>query len=185
MILEHFLLSVSETNCYIVACSETGLAAVIDPGEWNEQLDEFIALQELKLDTILLTHNHHDHTGGIAAVKEKYGAKLAAHHSNNDAEMKLSNGEVFELGSLKIKVLETPGHTEDSMTFVLGCDVFCGDLLFAGSVGGVPDRMSFDQEIAVIREKIIPLGDDMVLHPGHGPASTVHLERLYNPFLIP
>jgi len=184
MILEHFLLNVNETNCYIIACSETQLAAVIDPGEWNEQLEEFITQHELKLDTILLTHNHNDHADGIGQIKEKYGAKLAAHNSNGEADLKLKDEEVFELGSLKIKVLETPGHTEDSLTFVLGYDVFCGDLMFAGSVGGVPDKMTFDQEIASIREKILPLGDDMMLHPGHGPASTVQLERLFNPFLI-
>lgn len=184
MILEHFLLSENETNCYVIACSKTGQAALIDPGEWNSQMADFIRQQELLPRLILITHNHHDHTGGIEAVKSEFDVRVLAHENGCPHDETVKDSQIVELGELKIKVLETPGHTDDSLTFVLGCDVFCGDLLFAGSVGGVPDRMSYDQEISAVREKILPLGDDMVLHPGHGPATTVQLERCFNPFLM-
>jgi glyoxylase-like metal-dependent hydrolase (beta-lactamase superfamily II) len=184
MILEQFLLAGNETNCYVIACSETGFAAVIDPGEWNNQISDFIREQELTPKLILITHNHNDHTGGIEALRGEFDVRVLAHPNGYAHDEGVTDGQIVELGELKIKVLETPGHTDDSVTFVLGCDVFCGDLMFAGSVGGVPDRMSYDQEVSVIRDKILPLGDDMILHPGHGPATTVQLERLFNPFLI-
>lgn len=185
MILEHFLLSVNETNCYIIACSNTGKAAIIDPGEWNDQMADFIKEQDLALNLVLLTHGHGDHTGGIEALKRAMDVEVAAHAGGPSPDRILTEGDLVEVGQIKVKVLETPGHSDDSLSFVVGCDIFCGDLMFAGSIGGTTDRASFDQEIQVIREKILPLGDDMVIHPGHGPATTVQLERLFNPFLIP
>ena len=185
MILEHFLLSVNETNCYIVACSDTGQAAIIDPGEWTEHMADFISEQSLKLKFVLLTHGHGDHMGGVEALKQAMKVKVAAHAKGPSPDRVLGDGDIVKVGQLNLKVLETPGHSDDSLTFAVGCDVFCGDLIFAGSVGGTPDRESFHREIQVIRDKILPLGDDMVLHPGHGPATTVQIERLFNPFLTP
>ena len=185
MILEHFLLSVNETNCYVIACSDTNEAAVIDPGEWNDQISSFLSEHGLDLKLVLITHSHHDHTGGLEALKKEWNVSVAASPGGTSTDRELADGDIVEVGNLRIKVLETPGHTEDSLTFVIGCDVFCGDLMFAGSVGGVSDQESFDREICSIRDKILPLGDDMILHPGHGPATTVQLERIFNPFLIP
>jgi len=185
MILEHFLLSVNETNCYILGCSETNEAAIIDPGEWNSQILEFLEQQELSLKTILLTHNHDDHTGGIDEIRRISNVSVIGHIGGEHNDRSVTEGDIVEIGSLKVKVIETPGHTSDSISFIIGCDVFCGDLIFAGSIGGVSDQDDFDLEVKMIREKIFPLGDDMVLHPGHGPATTVQLERLFNPLLIP
>jgi glyoxylase-like metal-dependent hydrolase (beta-lactamase superfamily II) len=80
MILEHFLLSINETNCYIVACTETGEAAVIDPGEWNDQLAGFLHEQKLSLRWVLITHGHADHTGGLEALKRDYPEPHIAGH---------------------------------------------------------------------------------------------------------
>lgn len=184
MILEHFLLSVNETNCYVLACSDTNQAAIIDPGEWNDQMADFLSQHGLDLRLVLITHAHQDHTGGLDDLKKVLDVPIAGSAGGSSYDRTLADGDIVEVGQLKIKVLETPGHTDDSLTFVVGCDVFCGDLIFAGSVGGVPDNASFDREVSSIRDKILPLGDDMVIHPGHGPATTIQLERLFNPFLI-
>lgn len=185
MILEHFLLSINETNAYVIACSVTRKAALIDPGEWNDEIYNFIFSQKLNLDYALITHSHHDHTGGIDVLRKAISTVcIAAHPDGPSPDLSLTDGDVVEIGNLKAKVHATPGHTEDSLTFVVGNDVFCGDLLFAGSIGGTTDRESFYKEIRSIRQKIIPLGDDMILHPGHGPATTVGIERLFNPFLM-
>jgi glyoxylase-like metal-dependent hydrolase (beta-lactamase superfamily II) len=186
MILEHFLLSINETNCYIIGCKDTNTAAVIDPGEWNERLSGFLTDMDLKLETVLITHNHQDHTGGIDALRAEFSdAKVMGRTPGSYGGRELKDGDVFEVGQLQVKVLATPGHTEDALSFVVGGDIFCGDLIFAGSIGGTSDRESFDRVVQSIRQKILTLGDDMVLHPGHGPATTVGIERLFNPFLIP
>ena len=185
MILEHFLLSVNETNCYIIACSDTRKATIIDPGEWNNQIADFLSQQDLKLDSVLITHGHTDHTGGIKSLKKAMDITVAAYNKGPSTDRTIADGDIVDVGKLKIKVLETPGHTNDSISFVIGCEIFCGDVLFAGSVGGTSEKKSFEREIRSIREKILPLGDDMMIHPGHGPSTTVQIERLFNPFLIP
>ncbi len=184
MILEHFLLSVNETNGYIIACTETAEAAIIDPGEWNEKLANFLDEAKLKPKWALLTHSHADHTAGIEACKKAQPVQTAGHVQNPFAEHKLSDGDILELGSLKIKALGVPGHTQDSLAFQVGSEIFCGDAIFAGSVGGTSDAQRFQQLIQAIRSQILSLGDDIVLHPGHGPATTVQIERLFNPFLM-
>jgi glyoxylase-like metal-dependent hydrolase (beta-lactamase superfamily II) len=185
MILEHFLLAENETNCYIVACTETGETAVIDPGEWNDQLADLIKEQKLSLKWALITHGHGDHIGGVEVLKQSYlTVHVAAHSSCPGADVHLSDGDTVQVGKLNLRVLETPGHTDDSLSFVLGSDVFCGDAIFAGSVGGTNNRQDYERLIQAIRHKLFTLGDDIVLHPGHGPATTVQIERLFNPFLI-
>jgi glyoxylase-like metal-dependent hydrolase (beta-lactamase superfamily II) len=109
---------------------------------------------------------------------------FAAHALFPVADLRLKEGDTVQVGKLNLRVLETPGHTADSLSFVLGNDVFCGDALFAGSVGGTNSREEYATLIQSIRSQLLPLGDDMVLHPGHGPATTVLIERLFNPFLM-
>ncbi|MFH1861402.1 MAG: MBL fold metallo-hydrolase, partial [bacterium] len=184
MIVEHFLMTINETNCYVLACSETGEAAIIDPGEWSEETKAFFQRYQFQLKWILLTHGHPDHVGGIEEIKKEFDVPVVAHAECSSVEKAVADGDVIELGALKIKVIATPGHTPDSICFMVGKDLYCGDTLFAGSVGGVPNQKSYQLELKSIREKLLPLGDDMVLYPGHGPATTVFLERLYNPFLL-
>jgi len=185
MILEHFLLSINETNAYIVACTETGEAAVIDPGEWNSQLAGFLLDQKLTLKWALITHGHADHTGGIEAIRQSYPeVKIAAHPLFSGSDLRLTRKTAVPVGKLSLRVLETPGHTADSISFAVGNDVFCGDALFAGSVGGTNSPEEYTMLIQSIRQQLLPLGDDMVLHPGHGPATTILIERLFNPFLM-
>jgi len=96
----------------------------------------------------------------------------------------LEEGQVLTVGQLEVRVHHTPGHSPGSVTFEVEQHLFCGDLSFAGSVwrtdlpGGAPQLL-----LKTIREKVLPLGEDKVLHPGHGPATTIGRERLTNPFL--
>lgn len=184
MILEQFLLSINETNCYVIGCTETGDAAVIDPGEWDGPPAAFLREQGLRPTWILLTHGHADHTGGVELLRKESNARVAAHSRIPFTDMPLQEGMTVEVGKLKLRVLETPGHTQDSLTFVIGTDAFSGDALFAGSIGGTNDEADYRLLQQSIREKIFSLGDDIVVHPGHGSATTVLIERLFNPFLI-
>ncbi len=110
--------------------------------------------------------------------------KIAAHPLFSGSDLRLTRKTAVTVGKLSLRVLETPGHTADSISFAVGNDVFCGDAIFAGSVGGTSSPEEHRLLIQSIRQQLLSLGDDMVLHPGHGPASTVLIERLFNPFLI-
>jgi hydroxyacylglutathione hydrolase len=184
MILEHFLLSVNETNCFVIGCLDTREAVIIDPGEWNRQIADFLKEQQLTLTWILLTHGHVDHTGGIEAIRRTQQVQIAAHRLYPSADRTLAEGDTLTVGQYTIKVLELPGHTPDSLAFVLGSDIFSGDALFAGSVGGTSTPQNYLQLTRNIRDKIFSLGDDMLIHPGHGPDTTVQIERLFNPFFM-
>jgi len=185
MILRHFLLDVNDTNGYLVACSKTREAMIIDPGEVCRDLETAIEAENLKPLFIAVTHDHYDHTGGVPALVERFGATLVS-RSGTTCGIRgraLSEGDSLELGRLTFLVLETPGHTPDSISFAVEDIVFTGDALFAGSVGGTSSVKDFETEIAGIRTRILTHPRATRLFPGHGPPSTVAVEATFNPFL--
>ncbi|MBM3957517.1 MAG: MBL fold metallo-hydrolase, partial [Gemmatimonadetes bacterium] len=148
---------------------------------------------------------HADHTGGVAAVRRAFDAVFAAPEGDVEllerpdawmtamlpdfapppaADLVLREGDVLELGGMELRVVGTPGHTPGGVSFVLGHIVFAGDTLFRGSIGrtDLPGG-DFEQELASIREVLFPLGDEVRVLPGHGPATTIGEERRTNPFL--
>lgn len=185
MILRHFLLAVNETNCYFVACPETKEAIVIDPGEAVPDLERLVDDGGFRLTFVVITHDHFDHTGGVRSLVERYGATVASRSGSVSGVRgrALREGDILRVGTLEIAVLETPGHTPDSISLAVGQALFTGDALFAGSVGGTASRENFDEEVRGIRAKILTHPQATRLYPGHGPPSTVAIEAMYNPFL--
>ncbi len=185
MILRHFLLDVNDTNCYLVACSKTREAIIIDPGEVSRDLDEAIEAEDLKPLFIAVTHDHYDHTGGVSSLVDRFGATLVCRSGTvcGIRGRAVKEGDSLRLGGLKFLVLETPGHTPDSISLAVGDMIFTGDALFAGSVGGTSSLEDFETEIANIRARILTHAHATRLFPGHGPPSTVAIESTFNPFL--
>jgi hydroxyacylglutathione hydrolase len=173
MILRHFLLDVNETNCYLVACPETREAAIIDPGEPCRELEALVEEEALRPVFVVVTHDHFDHTGGVSAVVSRFGVRGRG----------VREGDSLKVGNLEFTVLETPGHTPDSISLAVRDAIFTGDALFAGSVGGTTSQENFEQEIDHIRSKILSHSRGTRLFPGHGPPSTVAIEATFNPFL--
>ncbi|TET54462.1 MAG: MBL fold metallo-hydrolase [Anaerolineales bacterium] len=195
-----------ETNCYVVACPETREAAVIDPGGAAARILE--ALQEggLTARFVLNTHCHFDHIGANARVVEATGAPLALHplelpilearggddwfglqiDASPSPAIELDVGQVLEVGTLKIEVLHTPGHSPGGLTFYAeqAGAAFDGDLLFNNGVGrtDLPGG-SWDTLIHSVREVLFNLPDETVIYPGHGPATTVGEEKRSNLFV--
>jgi hydroxyacylglutathione hydrolase len=193
-------------NGFVLGCPSTGQAAYIDPGDEVPQLLEWIDNQGIELVSILNTHGHMDHICGVGVVKEKWDVPICLHPDDKflyDAlseqgewfgfsyaqapslDCHLEAGQEVCVGDLKLKVHHTPGHSPGSVCFETAGQIFCGDLIFAGGVGRT-DLPGGSQEVLFdsIRSRILPLGDEKVLHPGHGPATTVGQERLSNPFLV-
>ncbi len=193
-------------NGYVLGCPSTGQAAYIDPGDEVTQLLEWIDTQGLELVSILNTHGHMDHICGVGSVKERWDVPICLHPDDKflyDAlseqgewfgvsysqaprlDCYLEAGQEIRVGDLILKVHHTPGHSPGSVCFETAGRIFCGDLIFASSVGRT-DLPGGSQSVLLesIRNRILPLGDEMVLHPGHGPATTVGQERLSNPFLV-
>jgi len=208
--LKAFIIPVTpfQQNCSLVFDEDAKVGAIVDPGGDVAVILDAIRKSGINVQKILLTHGHLDHAGGAAELREALGVKIEGPHREDLFLLEslpqsgakygmaglravvpdrwLSEGNEVEVAGLKFKVLETPGHTPGSVVFFNDENRFAvmGDVLFQGSVGrtDVP-RGSHETLIKSIREKLLPLGDDVVFLPGHGPASTIGEERKNNPFL--
>jgi glyoxylase-like metal-dependent hydrolase (beta-lactamase superfamily II) len=187
-IIKRFTVGVLHTNCYVVGCEKTGKALVIDPGFYSQtEAERFlknIEVLNLQLSSIINTHAHHDHVSGNRIVKRATGASLMIHEYDSSmlllpVDRILHEGDIVQVGDVKLNVLYTPGHTRGSICLIGDDFIFTGDTLFAGSVG------SGDLKTIVhsIKSKLLPLQDHIKIYPGHGPTSTIGEEKEFNPFL--
>jgi len=195
-------------NCYIIGDEKTREAVVIDPGG---DVDLILrALQEDGLDCkmIINTHSHFDHIGGNRDLKQATGAGIYIHPLEKDLLTQmgsmssmfgvnipsspppdgfLEEGDIIKVGKeVELKVLHTPGHSPGHISLeIIGKKMaVVGDVLFRFSVGRTDfPGGSHRQLIQSIKTKLYPLGDDCEIYPGHGPPTTIGLEKKYNPFL--
>ncbi len=204
--LLHTLVVGFDVNCYIVGSEQQNEAVVIDPGAESRRIFDVIEERQYAVRAILLTHGHFDHTGAAAELSELTGAKIFAHREEieliEDPALNLSgmfgaargfgapieplsDGQIVEVGEMRLKVIHTPGHTPGGISLVAGEGVFCGDLVFAGSVGrtDLPGG-SWEVMASTLRNKILSLPDRLALYPGHGRATSVGAERSHNPYLV-
>ena len=187
------------TNCYLLQDEESGLMAVIDPGDDWERILHQIKKAGGEVKYILLTHGHYDHTTGVPDLaKELPGVQVYIHQADaNGAGSQLfplasqvkdlhyyDEGDTLTLGSLTIEVLHTPGHSKGSVTLKVGDVLFTGDTLFCGSCGRTDLRGGSYEEIMESLKRLGELEGDFHVCPGHDRTSTLERERKYNPFLM-
>ena len=197
-----------QQNCTLLWCQESMRAAVIDPGGDLDLVRQAIERAGVTVERILLTHGHIDHAGGAAELKDALSVPIEGPHEadrfllehledqgrvyglagtrNVEPDRWLGEGDRVSVGTLTFDILHCPGHSPGSVVFVNPDERFAimGDVLFQGSIGrtDLPGGRHEDL-IRSIREKVLPLGDDVTFICGHGPASTIGRERLTNPFL--
>ena len=187
------------TNCYFLQDEESGLMAIIDPGDDWERILYQVKKAEGEVKYILLTHGHYDHTTAVPdLVKALPGVQVYIHQADANgagsqlfplaAQVKdLNNydeGDNLSLGSLTIEVLHTPGHSKGSVTLKVGDVLFTGDTLFCGSCGRTDLRGGSYEEIMASLKRLGELEGDFHVCPGHDRTSTLERERKYNPFLL-
>ena len=187
------------TNCYFLQDEESGLMAIIDPGDDWERILHQVKKAEGEVKYILLTHGHYDHTTAVPdLVKALPGVQVYIHQADANgagsqlfplaAQVKdLNNydeGDTLSLGSLTIEVLHTPGHSKGSVTLKVGDVLFTGDTLFCGSCGRTDLRGGSYEEIMASLKRLGEVAGDFHVCPGHDRTSTLERERKYNPFLL-
>ena len=168
------------TNAYIMGCQKTQDSVLIDaPAEANVIIDR---LKNTTLKYMLLTHNHIDHIGALAQLREELKVPLAAHAADTSnltppPEILLNDGDVIRLGELKLTVLHTPGHTPGSLCFGVGPYLISGDTIFPGGPGKTGSPDDFRQIIKSITERLFVLADDTQIYPGHGDSTVLRKEK--------
>jgi hydroxyacylglutathione hydrolase len=197
-----------QQNCSLVIDENAKVAAVVDPGGDLARIHAAIKEAGVTVEKILLTHGHIDHAGGAAELAETLGVKVEGPHERDKPWLDnlpkrgadfgilgaravtpdrwLKDADEVTVGALKFSIIEAPGHSPGSVVFFNAENKFAlmGDVLFQNSVGRT-DMPGGDHATLIksIKEKILPLGDDVVFLPGHGQASRIGDERLTNPYI--
>jgi glyoxylase-like metal-dependent hydrolase (beta-lactamase superfamily II) len=177
-----------QANCFILGHKETGQGVVIDPGDDAVRIVNEVSKSGLKIQHILITHSHFDHTSAAQEIRRLTKAPVLIHRLDASGlgfkpDGYLDEGGQIGLGTYSITVIHTPGHSQGGVCFYTNGAVFTGDTLFAGSVGRTDfPGGSHARLIEGVRTKVFPLGDHLRVYPGHGPATTIGKERLTNPF---
>ena len=211
MILEVRAVAPFYKNGFVVGCERTREAVIIDPGDEVDQL--LGAVQELEVEPqyVLLTHAHIDHITGVGVAREMFDVPVYLHRDDlflyeRAAEQgamfgfkvrqpppvdAFYDGSPLFFGDYEVRVHHTPGHCPGGVCLQIGRKgsagdhLFVGDTLFAGSIGRT-DLPGGDHAglMRSITEVLFPLGDDAIVHPGHGPDTTIRRERTTNPFVL-
>ena len=197
-----------QQNCTLLWCEVTKRAVVIDPGGDLPEVERAITRAGVSVDKIWLTHGHVDHVAGASDLKTNLKVSIEGPHkddlfllqhvaetgrsygmwnaSNVTPDRWLEEGDQVQIGELTFDVLHCPGHSPGSIVYFNPVQrlAIVGDVLFAGSIGrtDLPGG-DYQQLIESIKDKLLPLGDDVAIISGHGPTSTIGHERATNPFL--
>lgn len=194
-----------QVNCFLVACQQTLEAMVIDPGDEGDRILALADRQNFKVGMVVNTHCHFDHIGANRQVVAATGASLLIHaadlpllqnarqhaqvyglavESSPDPDRLLEHGDTFSVGNQNFRVIHVPGHSQGSICLLSDGHLFVGDVLFAGSIGrtDLPGG-DFNLLVSGARKHLFSLPDETIVHPGHGPDTTIGQERRYNPFV--
>lgn len=191
-----------DNNCYLLLDETTNKSALIDCTVSDDRMRELIG--DTDLQYILLTHGHFDHIGGVRDIKKEYGCKVVissvdapmlssgkaslaafcgAEQNDTEPDITVQDGDDIELGTLKIKVLSTPGHTSGSVCYVVGDALFSGDTLFYCSCGRTDFPTGSSDDMIKSLKKLASLDGNYKVYTGHNQLSNLDFERKNNPYM--
>ena len=189
MIFEQIKVGGDRNFSYLIGDEEGGLAAVADPSFAPQRVLQTAQSHHLRVIYIINTHSHADHINGNHYLKTKTGAKVLGYEGANlDLDLGARDGQAIELGTVKLNIIHTPGHTEDSICILVEDRLLTGDTLFVGKVGGTDYGSGARKQYESLHKKLLVLDDAVKIYPGHDygvkPSSTIGEEKRTSPFLL-
>lgn len=198
MLVKKTVLGVYQENAYILIDEQSRDALIIDPGDEGDSLVKYLESLKINLKAILLTHGHIDHVGAVDAVRDAYSVPVyiseldmkfieqrkMAFGKMRRADYFLKEGDDFLFSGKKVEIIETPGHSRGSLSFYIDGLLFSGDVIFQNSVGrtDLPGG-SMEELLHSIKEKLMKLPGETRVFPGHGPETTLAIEKSFNAYL--
>ena len=170
-----------DNRVYILSCPETRKAVVIDAADEADRI--ITACDGLEVQAILTTHGHSDHIQAVDKVKAAFGVPFLLHPADREIagrsfDEPLQDGQEYQVGTINVHVIHTPGHTPGSVSFVVEPVIFSGDTLFPGGPGATRwPYSSFGQIMNSIEQKLMVHPDPTVVYPGHGVETSLGNER--------
>ena len=205
MFLEKIPAGILSVNCYLVGDDKSGKAAVIDPGGDSDKIIRVLEDNGFQLEYIILTHAHGDHIGGVSELqditnaplyihqddlyilkdkKKNYSSHMAMPEVEISTDNLLKDGDTLPLGDEVLKIIHTPGHSPGGICILVDNLLFTGDTLFSNSIGRTDlEGGDYDQLIQSIKSKLFVLDEEILVLPGHGPASRIGIEKLTNRYI--
>lgn len=204
MTVKKYTVGMYQTNCYLVFDEKTKECAIIDCGDVEPKLDEYIESTSLSVKYIIFTHGHFDHIGGLSHYFDKYKPVVAIHPFDADCltdekanftypapynfipvkpTALLRDGDKIKIGNLVFDVIHTPGHTKGGICLYTDGCLFSGDTLFYRSVGRTDFSGGSFKEIKESVLNLFRLPDNTRVYPGHGCGTTISEEKFENPFV--
>lgn len=200
------VLGMCQTNCYFVYEEGSSRVIVFDPADKGDYIFNGLKEKGFTVEAILLTHGHFDHIWGVEQLRELSGAKVYAYEGEKelceDASLNVSkgagractikadeyvkDGEEITAAGISCRLIATPGHTGGSCCYYFENDkiLISGDTLFQESVGRTDlPTGSMSMLVRSVKEKLLPLPEEVKVYPGHGESTTIGYEKKYNPFL--
>jgi len=180
-----------EVKGYLFFDPATRKAVMIDSGYNPEGMLRAIERERLTLTAICLTHGHADHAGGIDAILARHPVPIYMGEEDWDllgwqpptaSRRFVRDGDALRIGGAELKFVTTPGHTPGGVCYRATDYCFVGDTLFAGSIGRANPPALYPAHLESVRRRVLTLPEQLILFPGHGPATTVREERDHNPF---
>lgn len=204
MIFERLVVGPLEENAYVIGDEATRQAIVVDPGDEADRIIDIIKDKNLKVHSVICTHTHFDHVGAVGDIRKATGAKILIH--KNDLQVYetakdqaafwgydiddipepdgfIDEGGVIEAGNLKFKVMHTPGHSPGGICLYGEGILLSGDTIFKGSVGRTDFPGGSTEELKKSFRRVLDLPQDTKIYSGHGPETTVGMEKKTNFFV--